>query len=55
MVSGLQEGARLQYANLQTARDEAVRSATLGAATLIYAAAALGLASRAMMGLMLQV
>lgn len=39
-----------QYADPRTARDEAVRSATLGAATLIHAAAALGLASGPMAG-----
>lgn len=50
IASAWQEGARSQYANLQTARDEAVRSATLGAATLIYAAEAFGLASGAMIG-----
>lgn len=49
-ASGWQEGARAQYADPQTARDEAVRSATLGAATLIYAAEALGLASGPMVG-----
>lgn len=49
-ASGWQEGARGQYADKQTARDEAVRSATLGAATLIYAAEALGLASGPMIG-----
>lgn len=45
-----QEGARQQYANLRTARDEAVRSATLGAATLMYGAEAMELASGAMVG-----
>ncbi len=50
MASGWQEGARAQYANPQTARDEAVRSATLGAATLIFAAEALGLVSGPMVG-----
>ncbi|KAB2680884.1 nitroreductase family protein [Brucella pseudintermedia] len=39
-----------QYADPQAARDEAVRSATLGAATLIHAAEALGLASGPMTG-----
>ena len=47
---GWQEGARAQYANPRTARDEAVRSASLGAATLIHAAEALGLASGPMVG-----
>jgi nitroreductase len=42
-ASGWQEAVRLQYSDPQTARDEAVRSASLGAATLIYAAEALGL------------
>ncbi|SCZ01139.1 nitroreductase family protein [Microvirga guangxiensis] len=45
-----QEGARTQYANPRTARDEAVRSASLGSATLIHAAEALGLASCPMVG-----
>ena len=47
---GWLEGARAQYADPQTARDEAVRSATLGAATLIYAAEALGFVSGPMVG-----
>jgi len=50
MVAGWQEGARVQYADPRTARDEAVRSASLGAATLIHAAGALGLASGPMAG-----
>jgi nitroreductase len=50
MALGWQEGARAQYADPRTARDEAVRSATLGAATLMYAAEALGLASGPMVG-----
>lgn len=45
-----QEGARALYEDPQTARDEAVRSATLGAATLIYAAQAMGLGSGPMIG-----
>lgn len=49
-ASGWQEGARAQYADPQTARDEAVRSATFGAATLIYAAEALALVSGPMVG-----
>jgi nitroreductase len=49
-VLGWQEGARAQYADPQRARDEAMRSASLGAATLIYAAEALGLASGPMVG-----
>lgn len=44
------EAASAQYADPQTARDEAVRSATLGAATLIHAAEALGFASGPMVG-----
>ena len=50
MVAGWQEGARVQYADPRMARDEAVRSASLGAATLIHAAEALGLASGPMVG-----
>lgn len=49
-ASGWQQGARLQYADPRTARDEAVRSATLGAATLIHAAEAMGWVSGAMTG-----
>lgn len=49
-ASGWQEGARAQYADPQMARDEAVRSATLGAATLIYAAEAMGFVSGPMIG-----
>jgi nitroreductase len=43
-------GARTKYANAQSARDEAVRSATLGAATLIYAAEAMDFVSGPMNG-----
>ena len=50
MASGWQEGARAQYVDPRTARDEAVRSASLGAATLIFAAEALGLVSGPMGG-----
>jgi nitroreductase len=50
MSSTWQEGARAKYADPQAARDEAVRSASLGAATLMYAAGALGLASGPMNG-----
>ncbi|MCM2506053.1 nitroreductase family protein [Aureimonas altamirensis] len=50
MAAGWQEGARQQYADPRTARDEAVRSATLGAATLMHAAEAMGFASGAMVG-----
>lgn len=45
-----QEGARALYADPQTARDEAVRSATLGAATLIFAAEAMGFVCGPMIG-----
>lgn len=50
MASNWQEAVRAQYADPQAARDEAVRSASLGAATLIYAAEALGLVSGPMSG-----
>lgn len=50
MVTGWQDGARAQYADPQTARDEALRSASLGAATLIHAAEARGLATGPMSG-----
>jgi nitroreductase len=50
MSSAWQEGAQAKYADPQAARDEAIRSASLGAATLIYAAQALGLASGPMNG-----
>ncbi len=43
--SSWQDGARAKYANPRDARDEAVRSASLGAATLIYAAEAMGFVS----------
>lgn len=45
MATDWKEGARAQYADPRTARDEAIRSATFGAATLIHAAEALGLAT----------
>lgn len=45
-----QQGAQAKYADPQEARDEALRSASLGAATLIYAAAAMGFASSPMGG-----
>lgn len=48
--SSWQDGARAQYTNPRDARDEAVRSASLGAATLIYAAEAMGFVSGAMGG-----
>lgn len=50
MVSGWQSGAQTQYADPRMARDEAVRSASLGAATLMLAAEALGLVSCPMVG-----
>ncbi len=50
MADAWTRSARAQYADPQTARDEAVRSASLGAATLMHAAAALGLASGPMVG-----
>jgi nitroreductase len=50
MPSAWQATARAQYADPQMARDEAVRSATLGAATLIHAAESLDLASGPMVG-----
>lgn len=50
MALGWQEGARAKYADPVSARDEAIRSAALGAATLIFAAEAMGLASGPMGG-----
>lgn len=50
MAFGWQENVRTQYAEPRAARDEAIRSATLGAATLMYAAAAMNLASGLMGG-----
>ena len=49
-ASAWQQGARTQYADPRTARDEAVRSATFGAATLMVAAEAMGLACGPMVG-----
>lgn len=49
-VADWQEGVRAKYADPQTARDEAVRSGSLGAATLIYAAEALSLGTGPMIG-----
>jgi nitroreductase len=49
-ASGWQESAAEQYADPRVARDEAVRSATLGAATLIYAAEAMDFVSGPMVG-----
>lgn len=50
MALGWQENVRAQYSEPRAARDEAIRSATLGAATLMYAAAAMNLASSLMGG-----
>ena len=50
MPAQWQAAAHGQYTNPQAARDEAVRSASLGAATLMLAAEALGLASGPMGG-----
>lgn len=50
MASEWQENVRTQYADPRAARDEAIRSATLGAATLMYAAEAMNLASGLMGG-----
>lgn len=44
------EGARARYADAQAARDEAIRSGTLAAATLMHAAEAMGLATGPMGG-----
>jgi Nitroreductase len=50
MALGWQDGARAKYADPVAARDEAIRSASLGAATLMVAAEAMGLASGPMGG-----
>lgn len=50
LAAGWQESVRTKYAHPQTARDEALRSATLGAATLMFAAEAMGLVSGPMIG-----
>ncbi|HQR98507.1 MULTISPECIES: nitroreductase family protein [unclassified Polaromonas] len=50
MASAWKTGVRTQYADPRIARDEAVRSATFGAATLIFAAEAMGLATGPMGG-----
>lgn len=50
IATSWRDGARQKYADPQAARDEALRSATLGAATLIYAAEAMGLVSGPMIG-----
>lgn len=50
MLLSWQQDALAKYADPQAARDEAIRSATLGAATLMYAAEAMGLVSSPMNG-----
>lgn len=50
MVVAWQESVRDQYSDPQASRDETVRSATLGATTLMFAAQAMGLASCPMAG-----
>ena len=50
MVNAWIDGAATQYAHPPAARDEAVRSASLGAASLMVAAGAMGLASAPMGG-----
>lgn len=51
MASGWRETVRAKYAaDPEATRDEAIRSATLGTATLIYAAEAIGLVSGPMVG-----
>ncbi|QSF54805.1 nitroreductase family protein [Brevundimonas fontaquae] len=50
MAERWRDGARTLYADPAIARDEAVRSATFGAATLMFAASALGFASGPMVG-----
>ncbi|WP_298016148.1 nitroreductase family protein [uncultured Castellaniella sp.] len=50
MAASWQDDVRKKYADPGAARDEAIRSASLGAATLIHAASALGLASSPMTG-----
>lgn len=49
-ASGWQESVRAQYAEHGAGRDEAIRSATLGAAKLMYAAEAMDFASGLMGG-----
>ena len=50
MAERWRDGARALYADPAIARDEAIRSATFGAATLMFAASALGFASGPMVG-----
>ncbi len=49
-VSAWGDAARSQYSDPRIARDEAIRSATLGAATMMIAAEAMGLVSGPMVG-----
>lgn len=50
MVAGWHKGARQHYEDPRIARDEAVRSATFGSATLIHATDAMDLASGPLVG-----
>lgn len=50
MAQGWLQAAQQQYASAQAVRDEALRSASFGAMTLMHAAQALGLAPCAMTG-----
>ena len=50
MAQGWLQAAQQQYASAQAVRDEALRSASFGAMTLMHAAQAMGLASCAMTG-----
>ncbi len=50
MAQGWLQAAQRHYASAQAVRDEALRSASFGAMTLMHAAQALGLASCAMTG-----
>lgn len=50
MAQGWLQAAQQQYASAQAVRDEALRSASFGAMTLMHGAQALGLASCAMTG-----
>lgn len=50
MAQGWLQAAQQQYASAQAVRDEALRSASFGAMTLMHASQAMGLASCAMTG-----
>lgn len=50
MANDWQKNAQALYSHPETARDEAIRSATLGTATLMYAAEAMGWSSGPMIG-----